>query len=69
MIIVRYNLNNGIDQVAEICRNLRECNFKDEEIIFFPQDWDILFNCSTADLYYFREMIENAIHNKEFAEA
>ena len=69
MIIVRYSLNDGIDQVTEIYHNLRELNFKDEEIIFLPQDWDILFNCSTADLYYFKEMIENAIHDKEVAEA
>ncbi len=68
MIIVRYNLNDDIDQVAEICYSLRELNFKDEKIIFVPQDWDILFNCSIADLYYFKSMIENAIHDKEVAE-
>ncbi len=65
MIIVRYSLNDSIDQITE----LRKLNFKDEEMIFLPQDWDILFNCSTADLYYFKKMIENAIHDKEVAEA
>lgn len=65
MIIVRYNLNDNIDQVVEICRNLRELNFKDEEIIFFPQDWDILFNCSITDLQYFKGIIERAINRKE----
>lgn len=69
MIIIRYSLNDGIDQVEEIYHNLRALNFKDEEVICLPQDWDILFNCSTADLYYYKEMIENAIHDKEVAEA
>jgi len=69
MIIIRYNTNDGIDQVAEVYHVLREHNFKDEEVICLPQDWDILFNCSTADLYYYRDMIENIIHDKEVAEA
>lgn len=69
MIIIRYSLNNSVGQIAEIYHNIRALNFKDEEIICLPQDWDILFNCSTADLYYVKEMIENAIHDKEVAEA
>lgn len=69
MIIVRYNTNDGIDKVNEVYYQLRNLELKDEALIFLPQDWDILFNCSTADLYYFKEMIENAIHDKEVAEA
>ncbi len=67
MIIIRYSLNDSLDQISEIYSNLR-LNFKDEKVICLPQDWDILFNGCTADLYYFKEMIENAIHDKEVAE-
>lgn len=66
MIIIRCNLNDDAERA--IYSNLCKFNFKDEEVICLPQDWDILFNCSTADLYYFKEMIENAIHDKEVAE-
>lgn len=65
MIIVRYGLNDGIDQVNEIYHNLRKLNFKDEEVIFLPQDWDILFNCSIADLQYYKRIIERVIDRKE----
>lgn len=69
MIIVRYDINDGIDEVNEMYYQLRKLDLKGEALIFLPQDWDILFNCSTADLYYYKEMIENAIHDKEIAEA
>lgn len=69
MIIVRYNINDDIDEVNERYYQLRKLDLKGEELIFLPQDWDILFNCSTADLYYYKSMIENAIHDKEVAEA
>ena len=68
MIIVRYSTNDGFDQVNKIYQTFQKLDLK-EEIIFLPQDWDILFNCSTADLYYYKDMIENAIHDKDIAEA
>ena len=69
MIIVRYDINDGINEVREIYYELQKLDLKDKKILFLPQDFDILFNCSTADLYYFKEQIENAIHDKEVAEA
>lgn len=66
MIIIRYNIED-LDTTTEVYRNLCEA-LKDEQVIALPQDWDILFNCSTSDLYYYKEMIENAIHDKEVAE-
>ncbi len=69
MIIVRYDTNDDIDEVNEMYYQMRKLDLKDETLIFLPQNWDVLFNCSTADLYYFKEMIENAIHDKEAAEA
>lgn len=66
MIVIRYNIED-LDTTTEIYRNLCEV-LKDEQVIALLQDWDILFNCSTSDLYYYKEMIENAIHDKEIAE-
>lgn len=64
MIIVRYSTNDGIDQVNEIYQAFQKFGFK-EEVIFLPQDWDILFNCSVIDLQYYKRMIEGAIYRKE----
>lgn len=69
MIIVRYNPNDDIDEVNERYYQLRKLNLTGETLIFLPQDWDILFNCSITDLQYYKEIIENAIHEKEIAEA
>lgn len=66
MIIIRYNIED-LDTTTEVYRNLCEV-LNDEQVIALPQDWDILFNYSTSDLYYYKEMIENAIHDKEIAE-
>lgn len=65
MIIVRYNNNDDIDKVNEMYYQLRKLDLKGEVLIFFPQDWDILFNCSMTDLYHYKEMIESAINRKE----
>ena len=64
MIIVRYSTNDGIDQVNEMYQTFQKFGFK-EEVIFLPQDWDILFNCSVIDLQYYKRMIEGAIYRKE----
>lgn len=64
MIIVRYSTNDGIDQVNEMYQAFQKFGFK-EEVIFLPQDWDILFNCSVIDLQYYKRMIEGAIYRKE----
>lgn len=64
MIIVRYSTNDGIDQVYEIYKSFQKLGLK-EEVIFLPQDWDILFNCSVIDLQYYKRMIEGAIYRKE----
>lgn len=66
MIIIRYNIED-LDTTNEIYHMIHE-SLKNEQVIALPQDWDILFNCSTSDLYYYKEMIENAIHDKEIAE-
>jgi len=64
MIIVRYDINDGIDRVNEMYKAFQKFGFK-EEVIFLPQDWDILFNCSVIDLQYYKRMIEGAIYRKE----
>lgn len=64
MIIVRYNINDGIDLVNDMYEAFKKFGFK-EEVIFLPQDWDILFNCSVIDLQYYKRMIEGAIYRKE----
>lgn len=64
MIIVRYSTNDGINQVYEIYKSFQKLGLE-EEVIFLPQDWDILFNCSVIDLQYYKRMIEGAIYRKE----
>lgn len=64
MIIVRYSTNDGLNRVNEIYQEFQKLNLK-EEVIFLPQDWDILFNCSIADLQYYKRMIERVINRKE----
>lgn len=64
MIIVRYSTKDGIDQVHEIYKGFQKLGLE-EEVIFLPQDWDILFNCSVIDLQYYKRMIEGVIHRKE----
>ena len=64
MIIVRYDINDGIDRVNDMYEAFKKFDFK-EEVIFLPQDWDILFNCSVVDLQYYKRIIEGAIYRKE----
>ena len=68
MIIVRYNSNStSFEEINESFLCLKK-EFPDEKILALPQDWDILFNCSTSDLYYYKKMIEDIIHDKDLCE-
>ena len=68
MVIIRYNTEKtSLDEAYNICNFIKEQLFT-EEIIALPQDWDILFNCSTAELYYFKQQIEQLIRAKDMIE-
>jgi len=68
MVIIRYNLNTeGFEDIYEKSKIIKE-QLNDEEVLVIPQDWDILFNCTTADLYAIKEHIEHLIHEKELCE-
>lgn len=66
MIIIRYDENYGPDKVINYY-NYIETLFPEEKILTIPQEWDILFNCSTADLYNFIDEIKEIIRQKEVA--
>ena len=66
MIVVKYNTDKFFpEDINQYYSWLKE-NTK-EEVIFFPQDWDILFDCSTAELYGFIDNIKEIIRQKEVA--
>lgn len=66
MIVLRYNADKfDPEEMTSYYKWLKETT--KEEVIALPTDWDILFNCSTADLYGFIEHIKEIIRQKEVA--
>lgn len=66
MIILRYDdTTYSPEEIIEYSNGLKEIT--EEEVIALPQEWDILFNCSTAELYDFIDHIKEIIKQKEIA--
>ena len=66
MIILRYDTNvYSPEELQEYYSWLRKNT--GEEVIVLPNELDILFNCSTVDLYSLIDHIKEIIRQKEIA--
>lgn len=66
MIVIKYTENYGPEEVVNYYNYIKTL-FPEEECLVIPQDWDILFNYSTAELYIFMDYIKEIIRKKEIA--
>ena len=53
-----------VESIQEIFSAIEKAS-KTEEWIFIPKEFDVLLDCSTEQLYYVRNRIDKAIHDKE----
>lgn len=52
------------DRIQEMVNSIKEFS-KEDKWIFIPKEFNILLDCSTEQLYYIRNRIDEAISNKE----
>lgn len=63
MNILQYDLTNyDVDAIADVVEYM---NSRGLETIAIPKDFDLLIDCDTYTLYYFKNKIEEAIRKKE----
>lgn len=53
-----------VESIQQVFSSIKRAN-KSEEWIFIPKEFNILLDCSTEQLYYIRNRIDEAISNKE----
>ena len=66
MNILQFDLDEfKLEDVEEVTRYL---NSKGFPVLAIPKDFDLLIDCDTYTLHYFKNKIEDAIRKKEIIE-